>query len=138
MFSINKEKQSISANTFETTMRNKGYAITDATSQFAEYDYVEQVYIAGNNEVDYQIEFYELSDDSYAQSFYANNQSKFETSKGNTATQKNASAKNYSKYELTANGKYQVVSRIDNTVIYVDVDNTYKDKVQDILKELGY
>ena len=31
-----------------------------------------------------------------------------------------------------------VVSRIDNTVIYVNVDNNYKDTVKDILDELGY
>ena len=31
-----------------------------------------------------------------------------------------------------------VVSRIDNTVIYVNVDDNYKDTVKDILDELGY
>ena len=35
------------------------------------------------------------------------------------------------------NGKYMVVSRIDNTVIYVNVNDNYKDTVKDILKELG-
>lgn len=34
--------------------------------------------------------------------------------------------------------KYQVVSRIDNTVIYVDADEAYKDDVKDFLKQLGY
>ena len=31
-----------------------------------------------------------------------------------------------------------VVSRIDNTVIYVDVDDNYKENVKTILDELGY
>ena len=136
--SLNKEKTSISANDFKSSMQGKGYIIQDATSQFSSYDYIEQVYLAISNEYSYQIEFYVLSDEAYATSFYNNNKSNFESSKGDVAAETNASLKNYSKYTLSSNNKYSVVSRIDNTVIYLNVDSSYKDTVKDLLDELGY
>lgn len=135
---LNKEKTSITASSFYTTMSQKGYSVQDANSQFSEYDYIKQVYIAASKDYSYQIEFYELLDDSYATSFYNNNKSIFESSKGNASTETSVGLKNYSKYTLSSNGKYMVVSRIDNTVIYVKVDDNYKDTVKAILDELGY
>jgi len=87
---------------------------------------------------DYQIEFYELSNEENAIDMYATNKIRFETSKGNSSAVTNFDFKNYSKYTLTTNGKYKVLSRIDNTLIYIDVDKDYKDIVKDLLKEIGY
>ena len=135
---LNRDKTSITATSFKNHMEDKGYILTDANSQFEEYDYIKQVYIAVSNDYGFQIEFYELTDDSYAMNFYNNNKSIFESSKGSDATQTKVGLKNYSKYTLSSNEKYSVVSRIDNTVIYVNVDENYKDTVKDILDELGY
>ncbi len=135
---LNKEKASITASSFYTTMSQKGYSVQDSTSQYSEYDYVKQVYIAVSKDYSYQIEFYELLDDSYATSFYNNNKSIFESSKGNASAETSVGLKNYSKYTLSSNGQYMVVSKINNTVIYVKVDDDYKNTVKDILEELGY
>ena len=135
---LNKEKTSITASSFYTTMSQKGYSVQDASSQFSDYNYVKQAYIAASKDLSYQIEFYELLDDSYATSFYNNNKSIFESSKGNASAETSVGLKNYSKYTLSSNGEYMVVSRIDNTVIYVKVDDSYKDTVKAILDELGY
>jgi len=113
-------------------MEQKNYIITDATSQFSQYSYVDQVYIAGDNNYNYQIEFYELSDESNAIGFYNNNAANFQARKGKSAAQTNINGKNFSKYTLSSEGKYMVVSRIDNTVIYIDVDSSYKDEVKSI------
>lgn len=135
---LNKEKTSITASAFYDIMSQKGYIVQDAKSQFSDYDYITQVYIAASEDYSYQIEFYELSDDSYATSFFNNNKSIFESSKGNASAQTSVALKNYSKYTLSSNGKYMVLSRIDNTVVYVNVDDTYKDSIKTILDELGY
>ena len=135
---LNTEKTSITASNFKNLMQQKGYTVSDANSQFSDYDYIQQVYIAADSNYNYQIEFYELSDDSYATRFYNNNKSIFESSKGNASAETSVDLKNYSKYTLSSNGNYMVISRIDNTVIYVDVDDNYKDNVKDILNELGY
>ena len=135
---LNKEKTSITASDFYTIMSQKGYNVQDANSQFSDYNYIKQVYLAASKDYSYQIEFYELLDDSYATSFYNNNKSIFESSKGNVSAETSVGLKNYSKYTLSSNGKYMVVSRIDNTVIYVNVEDNYKDTVKSILDELGY
>lgn len=135
---LNKEKNSITASNFYTIMSQKEYSVQDASSQFSGYDYVKQAYIAISKDYNYQIEFYELLDDAYATSFYNNNKSIFEASKGNASSETSVGLKNYSKYTLSSNGKYRVVSRIDNTVIYVDVDDNYEDTVKALLDELGY
>lgn len=134
---LNKEKTSISAAAFNNTMKEKGYTMTDTTNQFAQYgDYVSKSYAAQKS--GYQIEFYELSSEENAISMYNTNKIKFETQKTNTSTSSAVNMKNYSTFSLTANGKYKYLSRIDNTLIYVDVDESYKDTVKDIMKEIGY
>lgn len=135
---LNKEKTSITASDFYTIMSQKGYVVQDSSSQFSDYNYVKNSYIADSKDYSYQIEFYELVDDSYATSFYNNNKSIFESLKGNVSAETSVGLKNYSKYTLSSNGKYMVVSRINNTVIYVDVDDSYKDTVNSLLSELGY
>lgn len=136
--SLNKEKVSMTATQFKTSMEEKDFVITDATNQFSGYDYIEQVYIASSSDYSYQIEFYELSDEDYAITLYNNNKSIFKSSEGNVAGETNVDMKNYSKYTLLTNGKYKVVSRIDNTVVYLNVDSSKKDSVKNILKKLGY
>ena len=58
--------------------------------------------------------------------------------KSNSSVQTNINGKNYSKYTLSSDGKYMIVSRINNTVVYLDVDSSYKDEIKTILNELGY
>ena len=86
----------------------------------------------------YQIEFYELSDDDHGSSFYETNKTNFENKKASGALETSVNIGNYDKYTLSGGGKYQVVSRIANTAIYVDVNENYKDDVKSILDELGY
>lgn len=135
--SLNIEKTPISANTFNTTMSNNGYIMTDTTDQFTQYkNYVTKSYAAQKS--GYQIEFYELSSLENAISMYNANKTKFDSQKSDNSTSSMTNIKNYSTYSLTTNNKYKYLSRIDNTLIYVDVDEDYKDTVKDIMKEIGY
>ena len=135
---LNKEKTPMTAEEFKTTMEAKNYVVIDATEQFAEYDYVKQVYLAVYSDNNYQIEFYELSDEANAIAFYNNNKEMFETYKGNASSNTEASFKNYSKFVLSASGKFMVISRIANTAIYVNVDSSIESTVKELLKSLGY
>ena len=110
----------------------------DAKSQFANYSKIEKVYIATNESYSYQIEFYQISDASYATSFYNNNKSKFEAAKTENSVETNNDLENNSKYTLTTDDKYKAVSKVNNNIIYLDVKTEYKDTVQKILEELGF
>ena len=135
---LNKEKPSIDAQTFKTTMEEKGYQLADAKSQFSEYDYIEKVYLAADSKFSYQIEFYQLVDNDNANQFYITNMTKFENAKSSSSIETTVNGKNYSKYTLLSNGKYMVISVINNTAIYVNVDESHKEEVDNILNELGY
>lgn len=136
--SLNKEKVAITPDSFKTTMEEKDYTVSDVTSVFSQYGgYVKKAYLAQKN-TDYQIEFYELSNLDNAVDFFNTNRAKFESQKGNSSIYSNVSLKNYSTYSLTTNGKYKYVSRVDNTVIYIDVDEKYQDTVKSLIKEIGY
>ncbi len=139
LFSIfNKEKTSITSDQFISIMSEKNYAVVNAKSQFIEYDYINKAYMALEPNNNFQIEFYELKDSSYAVQFYNNNVSKFEESKGTLSSQSNVNLKNSSKFTMSTNGDYMVVSRINNTAIYARVSDKYKSTVDSLLKELGY
>ena len=122
VLSLNTEKESMTASGFKTMMEGKGFTVSDATSQFAEFDYIKQAYVAVSSDYSYKIEFYELSNDEYATGFYNNNKEIFKSSKDNASIETSVALKNYAKYNLTTGKQYKVVSRIDNTVIYLNVD----------------
>lgn len=131
-------KTAIGSENFKATMDSKEYKIVDATSQFSEYDYVKQVYVAVSSDSKYQIEFYEFDTDNNGMDFYNTNSEKFEKNQENGALKTTVSLGKYNKFTLSGNNKYQVVSRIGNTAIYVDADAKYKDDIKKVVEELGY
>lgn len=131
-------KTALTASEFKTKMENKNFIVGDATYQMSQYDYIEKVYLAKNEDLTYQIEFYQISDVDNAYSFYIYNKKIFEESKQSNSKETTLNIGNRSKYTVETAGKYKVVSRIDNTVIYINVDEQYKSEVKTILDELGY
>ncbi|MCI8486731.1 MAG: hypothetical protein HFJ20_06665 [Clostridia bacterium] len=135
---LNQEKNPMTVDAFKSLIRDKGYTIIDVKEQFNEYDYIEDAYVAILDDGEYQIEFYKMSNEESAIMFYNNNKSIFESSISSSSAQTNNEMKNYSKYTLQSNNKYMAISRIEDTVIYVKVDIKYKDKIKDLLNEIGY
>lgn len=131
------DKVALTSTEFNNKMTEKGYNVVNVKEQF-EYDYITDALVAVSSDKKYQIEFYVLSTDDYAASFYGNNKTIFENSKTSNNTETSVNLGNHSKYTLTTNGKFKVVSRIKNTVIYLNVDEVYKNEVKDVLKSLGY
>lgn len=130
-----KPRTPVTAKEFVDKLEAAGFTLVDAVDQFDE-GLVEAAYIAiGEN---YQIEFFIVPTVEQAQRAFAENQATFEAAKGNSTTNKSAKAENFSYYCQTSNGKYSVVSRTDNTFIYVDADSEYKQEINDIIKDLGY
>lgn len=134
----NKEKQPISTEEFKTALEGKEFNIIDINSRLSSISQINQGYLAMESDYNYQIEFYELTDEESAKTFYDNNKNKFETLKGDLSAYTSVDGKNWAKYALSTDGKYMVVSRIANTVIYLSVKDQYSDTVKDILKEIGY
>lgn len=131
-------KTAATGDSFKALAEENGMITVDAKSQFENYDYILEAIIAAPKDNTYQIEFYVLSDSSFAGSFFENNKTKFEQSKGSNYSYGSSNGQNYSSYSLTAGERYMFVEQVDNTVIYVDVDKFYKDEVSDFVKALKY
>lgn len=131
-----QEKEKITSEEFYSKMQEKGYIVVDVTEQYAEYNYIEKVYIATPSDYSYKIEFYELTDNNNSLQFYNNNKSLLENSKN--GSEMDINAKNSNKYVTKSNGKYSTISRIDNTNIYVNEKTEYEEQIKQILQELGY
>lgn len=131
-------KTSVTTEDFKALATEKGLVIEDAIDQFASYDYIKEATIAAPKDVSYQIEFYVLSDSSYAQAFFESNKVKFELNKSDGFLEASSSGENYASYSLTSGGKYMFVERIDTTVVYVNTDEEKKDTIDEFLKDLKY
>ncbi|MGN1134490.1 MAG: hypothetical protein ACI4RN_08585 [Oscillospiraceae bacterium] len=132
------KKTALSAEDFKSKTEAKGYTVQDATNQFADYDYIKKVYIALDKDQNYQIEFYEIDNADNASQFFKNNKSIFEESKSSASAETSVSVSNNAKYTLTTDGQYKVISRIDNTAVYVNADEEYKSDIKDLLDDLDY
>lgn len=132
------KSKAITSNEFKEIMVDLNFSIIDVKEQFDAYDYIKEAYVALEKNKNYQIEFYVLDTSDSAKSFYYNNKEIFESSKESTAVYTNVDLNNKNKYTLSTGGTYKLLSRIDNTMIYLNVDSKYKDEVNKILKKLKY
>ena len=129
-------KTVISTETFKSTAESHGYKVTDVSAQYAQYEYVKEATVA--QQEGFQIEFYKLDDENNAQNMFNANKTTFEGFKGSASTEASANMGNYSSYTLNSSGYYMHLCRVDNTLLYVRVDQKYKDTVKKIIDELGY
>lgn len=134
-----KNKEPITANSFENIMKEKDYEVYDVKeSLFYGVDAVEKALVAVKGNQKYQIEFYKIDSEEYAMYMYNLNKTKFEAFKTGNSMETSVDIGNVSKYTLTTDSKFKVISRVADTAIYLDVDKEYKDEVKALLKELGY
>jgi len=130
-----KDRTALTAEQFVAKMEAEGLEIVDAADQFEE-GAVDAVYLAvGEN---YQIEFYVVPSVDQAVSAFNSNRADFEAAKSGASSHKSAEMKNYGYYFQTTSENYSVISRTDNTFIYVVADAAYKDEISGLISELGY
>ncbi len=134
---VDKKKESISAHQFYQDMEKEGYVLVDITEQYAAYG-IDEAYVAVKADRSYQIEFYQLASEDKAISMFDSNQEYFEGRAGTSRITSSYGFGNYDIYSLTSNGDFMYLCRIDNTLLYIDVDDKYKEEVKEIIEELDY
>ena len=130
-------RESMTDMEFQNAAEKAGYEVMDSTEQFVAYDHIESASIAIKDN-DYQVEFYTTSNSASATSMFQTNQKSFETTKGSKTKEGEKSGKNYQSYSLLTNGEYMHVCQIDNTLVYVDVEEEHMGDVQEFLQDIGY
>lgn len=130
-------RKPITSDSFETVAESIDYETKDVTKTLSSNKGITKAMVA-RVENKYQIEYYTLDDAEVAQKMYNRNKKRFETQKKSKDKAEEINSNNYSEYKLTTNGKYKLLSKIDNTLLYADVDEQYKDNVINFAKQLGY
>ena len=130
-------KKALTSKEFITVMKDKNFDIYDISSTYSSYGYIGTVILAKSKE-DYQLGFYTFDDENYATEYFNINKGSFDSLEGDSSSKAQVEAGNYSTYALTKAGKYMYLSRVDNTLLYIDVDVKHKTEVKNIVEELGY
>ena len=139
LFTACGDKKTASTVDFEYLASDNGYIVEDASDLFAAYDYIKFATIAAPKSQSYQIEFYELSDESFAASFFSINKNNLQMMKSADAIETNKSGGNYDLFKIESDSKYMMIERVENTVVFVDkTDIKCKKEIEAFLKELNY
>lgn len=128
-------KKAMTVEEFESKMVKNGYEVIDITSQYPSKA-IKNVMIAKKD--NYQIEFFVVENVDVAVSSYNLNKETFEKSKSNKNVETKKTMGNTSKYTLKANSKYKVISRIENTFIFINAPQEKSEEIDKTLKELNY
>jgi len=130
---INKEK--ITKEVFNSVTESYNLNVIDRTEEYNDDILISYVY-SSNDE--YFIEYYELNNEENAIKLYDQNVYEMENSKGANYSESFLNGNNCQSYAVTANGKYTYISRVENTIVFSEVKKEYKDKIKEIVKDLGY
>ena len=130
-------KKAATVDKFKSVAEKNNLTIIDAREQMKDYDFVQEALIAKSAE-GWQIEFYVLSTNEDAKSMYDTNRRIFEDSKSGTVKENFLTIKEYSLYNLKSGGYYMHLSKVDNTLLYMKVNEKYENNVNRFIKELGY
>ncbi len=127
------KKEALTDKELKDKLSNMGFNLHDITDSMEDSN-ISVVRTANNRK--YQIEYYVFKSADTAKTAYENNMKMFEENKKYKGKKK--SNDNYNKYIQKTDDYYNVITRIDNTLIYVSVNIDYKNDVNKVLNKLGY
>lgn len=137
-FSGCSKKVPVTSQEFGDVMTQIGYTVKDIKEQYSDVAFITEAYLAVDKTQSYQIEFYVTSDSGKAENLFEENKQNYEQNKSSAYVRNSYDVGNHSKYTLTTDGMYILISRIDNTLIFVKTFADYKDAVDTAADTLGY
>lgn len=130
-------KEKLEPSNFKKIMEKKGFIVTEQTGiAIAEGGNVDISYKAESPDQRYVINFYEFDGEVSAQGFYAKKQAELGSTGSQVYTELNLG--NYSKYTMIYHERFAAISRVSNTVVYVDTEKNYQEEVKQLLLDIGY
>ena len=131
-------KTSLTTENVKSIASNRGLGVVDVKSQFEGSTQIIEANVIQDGTLAWQVEFYVLDNVDNAISMFNTNVVKFEQYETGANAKVTVSGKNYDTYSLTTTDRYRYLSRVDNTLLYADVDINQKDNVKAFVEELGY
>lgn len=137
VFSLSSKKVPVDILKFEETTIKSGYTFGVDQELEKSNPVFKNTGFAIDEEDGYQIEFYVLGNASDANKLFDTMKTDLEALNA-TSISKTESRANYSKYSVSTEKHFRYVTRIDNTVLYANVEIKNKEEVETFIKEIGY
>jgi hypothetical protein len=132
-----QSRSAISPEAFTSTLEKAGFSIADITADYPS-DYVDKALIAVNKEGTFQFEYFNVATAEYATADFNDNMNSLQANKGGTSSQTNLQVGNYGYYSLTDGDQFTLITRIEDTFIYVSAPKANTDQIKEIIKSIGY
>lgn len=134
---MNIGREPLSAEEFTLRMEAEGFEVRDISYQFEDSERVELVLAVSSDY--FSLEFAIFYTNRYALMAYSGNRDALErASRHTSSSHSHISMPNFNRYAITFAGSYIVVSRIENTFIYVETSRENRSDMNRILRMLGY
>ena len=131
-----KSKIALSTSDFKIKLESKNFNFTDITSVYDSSTIKKATLAKGDNEM--EVIFFEVDSELDAKTVYDINKTSIENKKGDSTTSMSISVANYSFYKQISGGLFNYICRVDNTILYINVNDKYKNEAEGIIEELGY
>lgn len=133
------KKIPITKEEFSKSMKEEDYTISDAITQLEPIakDKIKSITLAISKDKKHQIEFYELMDEEIAKTMFETNKKIFDNLSPNKKQEENTNG-NFRYYKQKSNGRIYLISNIEKTLLYAIVNEEEEEKLDKMVKKLGY
>ena len=128
-------KKTITMEQFEEKAKENGYKIADIQNDITKKEEITNAKLAISEDYSYFISFYILKDNESAINFYKEQKEEFAKTKQEENEPIEKKSKSYEEYSLKSNGKYRYLSRIENTIVQLNVNESEEQKVKEFLEK---
>ena len=125
-------KKALTTNEVSNVLEKHGFLLNDETSLMEDKTIK---YVGSANNGKFQIEYYVFNNEKDAIEAYQNNKKSFESNK---VKGKEKSKDVYNKYTQKLDDTYNVIIRVENTLLYSSINIEYKKDLNKIINDLNY
>ena len=126
----------ITASEFREIVEDLGYTVTDITDQYTQHNHVLKSLVF--QEDDLFVQFLEVDTRENAVGMFNTNRSFVETQQGNMNSSSSINTAQHALYRLRTSTTYYIVRRIDTTVVYAHSSSANANRLDEIIRALGY
>ncbi len=126
------EKKTLTADQVSSKLSSNGFTVIDVTNQMEDKNIS---YVVSANNGRFQIEYYVFVSEEEAKKAYESNKIGFESNKNKG---KEKTGETYQKYTRQLSDTYNLLTRVNNTLLYSSVNIEYKKDLNKVIKDLGY
>ena len=124
---------------FKQLAKEFKFEVYNVTDQYVNAPQIKEATIVAPSGREFQIEFYVITDKDSAKQLYLAQSEVVEGYKDANYSGSSSNGQNYAKRSIVTNGKYLMVSYLENTLVYVPpTDKEYKQTIEDFLKKFNY